>query len=200
MPNPSIPIGTPSLIDRDARRRHLADADRAQIAEVLRPVVLVPTPAQIARGERVINARPEFVPSAAAKLADVAREHGWAARLTYSHALIPPKRGSDDWREQHTVALRVSRPDAAGAAFWADGQPDGALMRWVEIPEGRTNNTATVTVTEFGYLLRGEAMPVVETRRCPFPLCGKEVRVLKAGGLYAHKVAGAPCPGAMAGR
>lgn len=109
-----------------AAARRAEAARRGKIKEVLTPIVLVPTPAQRAAGQRIVDARDDQVPAAARLLAKRAIAGGWAVRVTYAHALMPPKRGSEDWWDNHSVAVRLGHPDGRRAwGCWSNGGWDG---------------------------------------------------------------------------
>lgn len=194
----TVPRGTPSLIDRDVRAQRLREADLAHVKAVLRPVVLVPTPAQLARGQRLVDAAPTQCPNSALIMRTAAERAGWTTRLTYSHALMPPKRGNEDWWEQQTIALRVQHDERAlrGYAVWANGLWDGAQA-------GSTIGGALdlLTVRAYGSsafadLLAGVVREVL-TVVCPFTLCGATVKAKRDGTPYAHKWLDGRCPGTM---
>jgi hypothetical protein len=180
-----LPRGTPSLIDRDARARHLDAADRAGLTPAPRPVILVPTPAQLARGQRVIEATDEQCPAALLRLREAALTAGWAVRTGYSHALHPPKRGGEDWYERHHVTLRIAHEGRGqrGYGAWADGAWDGAVVLPFTRPLG---------AAQFAEVIAAGVLVPPKTATCP--LCRAEVKVLKSGALAAHKFADARCP------
>lgn len=79
----------------------------------LRPKILVPTPAQLERGERVIDADSEIWPDQVRTAVGRAETHGWAWRVTYSHVLaVPPVTGADagQWVDTHVLVVRMAKP------------------------------------------------------------------------------------------
>lgn len=105
------------------------EKERAKVKEVLVPIVLVPTQAQRARGQRLVDATEDQMPSGARNLAKKAQANGWAVRVTYAHALCPPKRGGEDWWDDHTVAVRLEHPDGRRAwGVWSNGGWDGGQI------------------------------------------------------------------------
>lgn len=105
------------------------ERERAKVKEALVPVVLVPTAAQRAAGVRLVDARDDQMPARARALAKKAREAGWTVRVTYAHALCPPKRGAEDWWDNHTVAVRLAHPDGRRAwGVWSNGGWDGGQI------------------------------------------------------------------------
>jgi hypothetical protein len=102
---------------------------RGEVKEVLVPIVLVPTQAQRAAGQRLVDAREDQMPARARALAKKAREAGWSVRVTYAHALMPPKRGAEDWWDNHSVAVRLAHPDGRRAwGVWSNGGWDGGQI------------------------------------------------------------------------
>jgi hypothetical protein len=109
--------------------RRAREREQARVKEVLVPIVLVPTQAQRAAGQRIVDAREDQIPSAARLLAKRAVAGGWRVRLTYAHALCPPKRGHEDWWDNHTVAVRLEHPDGRRAwGVWSNGGWDGGQI------------------------------------------------------------------------
>lgn len=103
-----------------------AARERAKVKEVLVPIVLVPTPAQRAAGQRLVDARDDQIPRGAKALMKAAQAAGWLVRVTYVHALMPPKRGAEDWWDVHNVAVRLAHPDGRRAwGCWVNGGWDG---------------------------------------------------------------------------
>jgi hypothetical protein len=108
--------------------RKARERERAKVKEVLVPIVLVPTPAQRAAGRRLVDARDDQMPAAARRLRDQIVEARLPVRATYAHALMPPKRGGEDWWDNHSVALRVQRADGTrGWGCWSNGKWDGGM-------------------------------------------------------------------------
>lgn len=94
------------------------------------PVVLIPTQRQRASGVTLVDATAEQQPAACKRLTALARERGFTVRVTYAHAYMPPKRGGEDWWENHSVVLRVGRAadhvQAWGA--WSNGKWDAGQI------------------------------------------------------------------------
>lgn len=82
-------------------------------------VALVPSAAQIAAGERVIDATPEQVPASAARLAERARDGGWTVRVTYASVMQPPTPRRAEWLLMESIAVRVY---GFGWAVWENGR------------------------------------------------------------------------------
>lgn len=103
---------------------------RAAVKEVLLPVVLVPTAAQRAAGQNLVDARDDQIPRAARSLMKAAAHGGWLVRATYAHALMPPKRGADDWWDAHNVAVRLrhGRDGRRAWGCWVNGGWDGGQI------------------------------------------------------------------------
>jgi len=95
------------------------------------PMVLVPTQRQRAAGMTTVPATAEQQPAACRRLADLARSNGFTVLVTYAHALMPPKRGGEDWWDNHSVALRVHRAADRVQAWgaWANGRWDDGQVR-----------------------------------------------------------------------
>lgn len=94
----------------------------------LKPVILVPTPAQLARGERVIDAEPEIWPAAVKAMVKKAGSHGWGCRVTYSQFLdIPPVSGKNvgEWVTKHCLRVRTWLGDVAAEGTWIGAEADG---------------------------------------------------------------------------
>lgn len=97
----------------------------------LRPVILVPTPAQLARGERVLDADPESYPQAVRLAVDKAQKAGFVTRVTWSHFKnTPPVAGKNAglWVDTHCLCLRLVRGEGdfatrAWGCWW--GTEDG---------------------------------------------------------------------------
>lgn len=105
-------------------------AARRRVAPPLVPVVLVPTAAQRAAGRNLVDATEEQIPRGARALMKAAAAAGWTVRATYAHALMPPKRGTEDWWDAHTVAVRLAHPDGRRAwGCWSNGTWDGGQVR-----------------------------------------------------------------------
>lgn len=112
----------------EACARRARERERAKVREVPVPIVLVPTPAQRAAGKRIVDARDDQMPAAARRLRDQLTEARILCRATYAHALMPPKRGADDWWDNYSVALRVQRADGTrGWGCWSNGKWDAGM-------------------------------------------------------------------------
>lgn len=119
----------------------------------VRPVILIPTQRQRDAGRTLIDATEAQQPSACRRLAAVARKAGYAVRVTFSSALVPPGRGGEDWAQTDTVALRFHRGDGvSGYAVWRDG-------KWHEGRVSRAGRTAKIGARELPALL---AEPVLD--------------------------------------
>jgi hypothetical protein len=107
---------------------------RMGVVEVPRPLVLVPTAAQRAAGVRLVDAEDSQMPTAARRLRDAIVAAGGSARATYAHALMPPKRGGEDWWDNHSVALRVVHADGRrGWGVWSNGKWDSGQWQGVNV-------------------------------------------------------------------
>lgn len=134
VPGP-VPAAAPIVHQSASIAAYRADgreAVRTAVAQAPRPIVLVPTPAQRAAGVRVVDATAEQVPAAAQRLAAAIAAAGNPLRVTYAHALMPPKRGGEDWWDNHTVAVRTGLADgsARGWGVWSNGKWDAGQW-WV---------------------------------------------------------------------
>lgn len=107
-----------------------AARERAKVKEVLVPIVLVPTAAQRAAGQSLVDARDDQIPRSARALMKAAAHSGWRVRVTYAHALMPPKRGAEDWWDNHTVAVRLrhGRDGRRAWGVWSNGGWDGGQI------------------------------------------------------------------------
>lgn len=191
----TVPRGMPALIDKDMRARRLREADLAQLKVVLAPVVLVPTPAQLARGQRLIDATASQCPSSALIMRSAAEREGWATRVTYSHALMPPKLGGEDWRERHSIALRVEHRARRlrGYAIWENGL-------WVGAQVGALVETGAMdllTVRAHGSAAFGDLLAdiVREIVMVECRVCRASTPARKDGAPRVHKWVDARCPG-----
>lgn len=80
--------------------------------EDLVPRILVPTPAQLAAGVRVVDADPDTWPAQVGLAVKRAEKAGWSWRVSYSHFLaVPPTGGADagQWVDTHSMVVRLSR-------------------------------------------------------------------------------------------
>lgn len=151
-----------------------------RLVETPRPIVLVPTPAQLARGQRVIDATDEQMPKTCRALVAKLTAAGVAHRVTYAHALLPPVRGSDDWVDNHSVVIRVR---GRGFTSWDNGAFAGAVWDWRKV--GATEFAARALGGDYTPPERKE----VATALCLVPGCGKTVRIKADGAPYAHRCA-----------
>jgi len=74
------------------------------------PTILIPTPAQLARGQRMVDMPREQWPQSVTSLVDKAQRHGWSVRVTYSQVLdIPTIAGKHKGERQikHWLAVRL---------------------------------------------------------------------------------------------
>lgn len=160
----------------EMRERELAAA-RVYVPQ---PIVLVPTPAMLAAGQRIVDATPAQIPRTCAALAAKLTAAGRAHRTTYAHALMPPRRGQKDWDDAHSVCLRLP---GFGFGAWVNGTWSGGVVR---LADGLLRK---VGADEFAALALGleyapPAAVVVQTAPCP--ACSRLVRVKKDGSLWAH--------------
>lgn len=122
-----------------------------------RPVLLVPTAAQLARGERLIDADPATYPQAVRLAVDKARKAGFEVRVTYSQfQAVPPVSGRNRglWIETHAMCVRVSRETTRGWGCWfgtdAGWSYDDGQWKIAFLP-----HPVNVTATEFTGLITG---------------------------------------------
>jgi hypothetical protein len=80
------------------------------------PVVLIPTPGQLAAGTRTVEAEPGQVPASAGTLLRLCESLGLTARPTYALALVDKRAG---WQKLETVAVRIV---GRGWAIWENGR------------------------------------------------------------------------------
>lgn len=91
--------------------------------------VLIPTPAQLAAGVRIIDAEDGQIPAAARRLRDAALGAGWLVRCTYALA-----EGEINYRTREvgaieTVAVRLYLwSGRRGFALWRNGKYAMAMM------------------------------------------------------------------------
>lgn len=86
------------------------------------PVLLEPTPAQLAQGVRILEIE-QTSQVTAMRMLRWARENGWGAALTRSRYLAEPKTGGEESRrgrrlEVETVALRLHNETVWAYARW----------------------------------------------------------------------------------
>ena len=129
-------------------------------------VILEPTPAQLARGERVLFVATGEAYSAIATLHDVAVAHGWAAQIAQSRYLAAPMTGGDvdrRGRRLETVvqSLRVQRDPVRAYGIWefdverAKWTPQGAGVG-VMMESGMAGVT-TLNITGLEEIIKGKA-------------------------------------------
>lgn len=96
--------------------------------EALAPKLLVPTPAQLARGERVIDLDPDAWTKAVRDVVKRAERAGWTCRVTYSHFLaVPPVSGrmTGQWVPTHVQCVRLRGMFAQAWGAWHGTEHDG---------------------------------------------------------------------------
>lgn len=153
---PAAPI-VPQSAGIAAYRAAGRDAVRTAAPRASVPIVLVPTKAQRAAGVRLVDATQEQMPAAARRLRQQAIEAGWAVRVTYAHALMPPKRGGEDWWDMYSVAVRLEHADGRRAwGCWANGKWDSGQA----IEPGGVVSVGARELT--AYVQRAPAPPVLD--------------------------------------
>lgn len=135
-----------------------AGARVEDVPEELRPKILVPTPAQLASGQRLVSADPAIWPDSVARAHRKALENGWLAMVTYSHFLdVPPYQGkhAGQWVEKFSLAVRVCKMPVLAYAVWHGQEEEGwsanAAGAWLV----GVGPAVTFGVMEFGQLLDG---------------------------------------------
>lgn len=96
--------------------------------KALVPQLLVPTPAQLARGERVIDLDPDAWCKAVRDMVKRAERAGWTCRVTYSHFLgVPPVAGrmTGQWVPTHVQCVRLRGMFAQAWGAWHGTDHDG---------------------------------------------------------------------------
>lgn len=119
----------PTRTRAKTKSRAGARAD-AVIVDEQWPKLLIPTPAQLAAGQRVILAQEETWCQSVASLVRKATRYGWAVSVTYSHFLDRPAyqgkwKGTPKPVHDQTVRL-LREADGVGAyASWHGVEGDG---------------------------------------------------------------------------
>lgn len=123
---------------------------RAEEAEraPLRPLILIPSPADLAAGRRVIVVEEDEIPRSVRAFRDATIAGGWSAQVTYSHFWdVPPATGrwAGRWVPKHMMCVRfwhlgrrlrgyatwVCSDDGSGAARWSsDGGQVQIIGQW----------------------------------------------------------------------
>lgn len=144
------------------------------LAAPVRPVVLEPTMAQLARGERVCWVESTTC-GGAARLRKAALGNGWEARLSRSRYLsTPTNAGALERRgrrlEVETVALRLAKGPIRAWFTWsfdvergrwsADGGQFGAIM-----PNGRLAGVTGVTIERLEVIIGSLSEQDLQDRR-----------------------------------
>ena len=130
------------------KRRAGARADEVERAPLV-PLILVPSPADLAAGRRVITAEEDEIPRAARLFRDRAEAAGWTTQVTYSHFWdVPPATGAwaGRWVPKHSMFVRFWHlgrrlrgyagwtcvDDGTGAARWSSGGGQVQILgyRW----------------------------------------------------------------------
>lgn len=129
------------------------------------PVILEPTPAQIARGSRVLYV--ESTPcGGASSLHKAALANGWTARLARArHLSVPSNAGEESRRgralECETVSVRLYHEERAlaGWAVWlydcerAAWSPDGAQV--ARVTGGGVTGVRSIMLTKLERIVKG---------------------------------------------
>lgn len=135
----------------------------------LRPLVLTPSPADLAAGWRVIVAEEHEIPRSAKAFFNRAVAAGWSAQVTYSYFWdTPPYTGrwAGRWVPKHSICVRVWHlgrrlrayalwtciDDGSGAASW-DTQGGQAQLLGSDAPGWPTPR---VGVTDLDKMIKGE--------------------------------------------
>lgn len=128
----------------------------------MQPTILVPTPAQLARGQCVIEASQEQWPSAVRQLAAKAEKHGWTVRTTYSQILdIPTVAGRHKGERQirHYLAVRLEHRERGILAYgmWCGTDDSGWKADHAQAMLVNHWPTTVFGVVELGKLVTGQA-------------------------------------------
>lgn len=113
---------------QEPARRATAGAKAKVKRGELSPVILIPTPAQLAAGVRVIDADPEVWPRAVRSAVEKVRRYAWSNRVTYSQFLdVPPSAGKHkgEWVTKHCLRVRCWRDTMRVEASWVGTDEDG---------------------------------------------------------------------------
>lgn len=139
--------------------------DVADDKPALRPFVLIPTPAQVAAGQRLVTAEEDDIPRTVALFRDRTLAAGWSAQVTYSHIWdVPPATGrwAGRWVPKHIMCVRFwhlrrrlrayaswsCADDGSGAAAWSsDGGQAQIIGNWP---------TTKVGVVALGKMVAGD--------------------------------------------
>lgn len=127
----------------------------------LEPTILVPTAAQIARGQRLIDAERTQWPRPIELLVDKAAKHGWSVRVTYSQVLdVPTVAGKHKGERQikHFLAVRLEHHSRAVRAYgiWCGTDESGWKADHAQAMLVNHWPTTTFGVTDLGRLVTGE--------------------------------------------
>lgn len=150
------PLNLPGAVP-NAQSTTIAAVSRERAVPPHGPVVLEPTPAQIARGQSILWVD-ETPCGSASQLHKLALAAGWEARLSRSRYLSEPSnRGTESRRgrqlEHETVALRLARGVIRAwfvwdfdveRARWSPAEGQTAVLQ----PNGMLFGGRTVSVTE----------------------------------------------------
>lgn len=124
----------------------------------LSPVVLIPTPAQLASGVRVIDVGEEIYPRAVVLAVARAHKCGWGSRVTYSQFLdVPPFAGKHkgQWVTKHCLRVRCWRDTMRVEASWIGTDEDGWKFDSAQAFSAGFGLTQPLSSDVFGKLIDG---------------------------------------------
>lgn len=145
------------MVDEPTRRATAgAPPKRADMA----PTILIPTPAEMARGQRLIDAPRDQWPRAVELLADKAERAGWNVRVTYSQVLDLPAiagRHKGERVVKHYLAVRLFHVKRQIMAYgiWSGTEDTGWKADHAQAMLVNHWPTTTFGVTELGKLVTG---------------------------------------------
>lgn len=133
----------------------------------LEPKLLVPTPAQLARGERLVDADRDIWPDQVVQMVKRAEGAGWLWRVTYSQFLaVPPITGADagQWVDTYVMCVRLGKAWTGRAwGAWHGTQRKGWKYESGQFWGHFMDRAANVNSTELNGLVTGTmTMQVVD--------------------------------------
>lgn len=165
-----------------------ATAGSRESKPALVPIILIPSPADLAAGRRTITADEEDIPRSVRLMRERALAAGWSAQVTYSHVFdTPPYTGAwaGRWVPKHIMCLRVWRLDwkIRAYAIWSCIDDGSGVGSWKAeggqaMIIGGHWATSGFGVTEFGRLLDGQRR-VEWVRKPATPEQRKKIRGLE---------------------
>jgi len=132
---------------------------REEVIEDVAPIILVPTPAQLAAGQRIVDVASDSWPDSVRLMVGRAqRAGGWRVRVTYSQYLASPYRG--ERKLKHTMAVRLVRECDGVQAYgmWQGEDDKGWSADSAQAKHPELGMCGPFGVTELGRLVDGTMM------------------------------------------